>query len=61
MKNIRTLIFFFSVGLFIAELCPFFDIFFLCHYKSMEPRQQNIWRTAWARIMIFGSQIVTKV
>ena len=24
----------------------------------MEPCQQNIWRTAWARIIIFGSQIV---
>ena len=27
MKNKRTGIFFFSVGLFVAELCPFFDDF----------------------------------
>ena len=92
MKNRDPYFFFFSVGLFVAELCPFFDVsFWFCHYKPMnlvnkisgEPLelgswylanrlcptnwiispfrfwhfvvkqsyQQNIWRTAWARIM----------
>ena len=61
MKNKRTHIFYFlSVRLFTAELCPFFDVFFLlCHYKPMEPCQQNLLRTTWARIMIFGLQIAT--
>ena len=53
MKNKRTSIFYFSVGLFVAE--------FLCHYKPMESCQQYIWRTTWARIMIFGSQFVSMV
>ena len=42
MKYNRTRIFFFSVGLVVAELYPFFDIFRLSHCKPMEPCEQNI-------------------
>ena len=60
MKNKRSGIFF-SIGIVVLELRPFFDIFRHTHCKLMEPCEQNISRTAWARIMIFGSQIVSKV
>ena len=51
--------------LIFGEILWIFDwimpIFRLVHRKSMEPYQQIIWRTAWARIMIFGTQIAPKV
>ena len=46
MKNKQTHIFFFSIKLVIAELCPFFffTLFQLLQCKPMEPCQQNNWR-----------------
>ena len=46
MKNKRNDIFFFSIGLVVAELFPLFLPFFDLHYNPMEPYQQNNWRTA---------------
>ena len=36
--------------------CNYMIRFLLWHCKHMESCEQNIWRTAWARIMIFGIQ-----
>ena len=55
MKNKRTRIFIFSVGLFVSELCPFFDVFLyfaiislwkLVNKISGEPLEQGSWYLA---------------
>ena len=62
MKNRRThFVFSFPLDFSLQSYAPFLDVFLLCYYKLMEPCQQNIWRTARTKIMIFSSQIVTKV
>ena len=42
---------------YLTELSPFSDM----HCKPMKPYQQNIRRTIWARIIIFGTQTVSTV
>ena len=61
MKIKKTCIFFLSIGFVIAELLPFSKFFILLHCKPTEACEQNISTTAWARVIIFGSQIVSKV
>ena len=42
----------------LLELFPFSYLGIVTHKGHCE---QNIWRTAWARVVIFGSQIMSKV
>ena len=62
MKNKRTRILFsFPLDFSLQSYAPFSTCFRLSHCKSMEHCEQNISRTAWARVMIFGSHIVQYV
>ena len=59
MKIEKTRIFSRPSDLSLQSYFPF-QSFFL-HFKPMEACEHNISRTAYARVMIFESQIVSKV
>ena len=61
MKIKETLIFSCPSDLSLQSNCPFHSFSFSLHCKPMEAREQNISRTAKARVMVFGSHIVSKV
>ena len=58
MKIKKTRIFF-----LVHEICHcrVIALFIFSHYKPLEACEQNITRTALAKVMIFVSQIVSKV
>ena len=62
MKIKKTHIFFCPSDLSLQSYCHFQSFFFhLLHCKPMEACEHDISRTTRARVMIFGSQIVSKV
>ena len=61
MKIKETRIFSCPSDLSLQSYCPFQSFSFSVHCKLMEACEQKISRTAKARVMVFGSQIVFKV